>query len=111
MNNMQIVCNAALAEGIYTEEQIGEFMSRFGRLPLFTFSVWKASGWIVKKGEHAKLVVRLWQKKTRKKVAEPIMEDAIDGENDHSGEYYLKTCYLFSPEQVEKIKDREPVMA
>lgn len=104
MTNMQLIYSAAIAEGLYSEEEAAELLVRFGRLPLFTFKVWRQMGQSVKKGEHAKLVVRLWQRKNKKKAGDADAEAEADG--DRSNDYYLKTCYLFTPEQVEKLTEK-----
>ena len=102
MTNVMIVFNAAIAEGIYSEDEAVALMQRYGALPLFTFKVWKTLGKSVKKGEHARLVVSLWRKKDGKKIAED--EDLEAAEEEKTREYYLKTCYLFTADQVEPLK-------
>lgn len=68
-------------------------------IPVHTFATWKSAGYSVKKGEHAKIVTRLWKFSTKK--AGNAEADA-DDETNYS-HYYLTKAFLFTAEQVEKI--------
>ena len=105
MTNIKLVFDAAVAAGIYTEEEAVDLLRRYGCLPLFTFAVWKKAGKAVKKGEHARLVVRIWQMKNGKngKAAAEIDPDDLT-EEERASSFYLKTCYLFDATQVEPLK-------
>ena len=106
MTNLQIVFDTAIAAQVFTEEEAATYLEKMGRLPLFTFKEWKARGYYVRRGEHAALVVALWMRKTgKKKVENPVMEDGAEDAPQHGGDYYLKTCYLFTPAQVERAKE------
>ena len=41
MTNTTIIVNAALDAGIFTEEQIKQYLESIGELPLHTFNGWK----------------------------------------------------------------------
>ena len=72
MNNISIIIEAALMEGIWTPEQVEEYITAGEGLPLKTFAEWKKAGYVVKKGESAVLKTRLWQMKKKKKSREFI---------------------------------------
>lgn len=50
MTNTEIIINEALANGLYTEEQIENILASGHMIPLHTFKAWKDAGYIVKKG-------------------------------------------------------------
>lgn len=100
MTNTEIIINEAVANGIYTEEQVEEILSAGYTLPIHTFQVWKSAGYIVKKGEHARITTRLWRFTNKSKKADEEQADADGTENNH---YYLAKAFLFTADQVEKI--------
>ncbi len=63
---------------------------------LLTFASWKAKGYSVKRGQKASHVVPLYKHKTSKVI--------IDGEQTETSKCFLKNCYLFTIEQVERIE-------
>ena len=65
--------------------------------PLYTYACWLKMGYRVKKGEASKHRVQMWKHK------EKTIEK--DGETITSGYCFGKTCYLFTLDQVEKIKE------
>ena len=88
MTNAQIVMNLKDAMGI---PEI---------VPMLTYGEWKRNGYQVKKGEHGTKVV-LWKhldNKSRKNS-----EPAADEDGEAKDGYTHKICYLFLPNQVEKI--------
>lgn len=64
--------------------------------PLFTFAAWKAKGFKVKAGEHAKYHVTMW------KHAEYTKE--VNGEIVKASRCFQKTAHLFEAGQVERMK-------
>lgn len=64
---------------------------------LYTFATWRSMGFIVKKGSVCKHRLSLWKHKEKTVIK--------DGQEVTSGYCFGKTCYLFTREQVEKIKD------
>ena len=94
MTNFQLIANAAIADGLYTREEIIAHLEERGELPLHTFAEWKNRGFTVRKGEHAKLTCQIWKPRTKKEAAP---ED--DGEKQ-SG-FYLAKAFFFTEEQVE----------
>ena len=78
MTNAQIIKSAAKAAGI--EET------------LHTYGRWERMGLKVRKGEHAALKVKIWQKRRVSK----------DDEEDE-GKWYLRTTAFFAESQVEPI--------
>lgn len=100
MTNTQIIINEALANGLYTKEQIEEILASGHMIPLHTFQAWKSAGYVVKKGEHARITTRLWKFTNKAKKSADAKENTDDTENDH---YYLSKAFLFTADQVEKI--------
>ena len=100
MTNTEIIINEALANGLYTEEQIENILASGHMIPLHTFKVWKDNGYIVKKGEHARITTRLWKFTSKAKKSEEADENTEGTENNH---YYLAKAFLFTADQVEKI--------
>lgn len=96
MTNLEIIINEAVLNKIYTEEEIMEIMETTGDLKINTFATWKAKGYKVKKGEHARIVTRLWKHKSRKEVTE-------DNEEITLNNMYLVKAFLFTADQVERI--------
>lgn len=96
MTNLEIIINEALINEIYTEDQIAEILATTGDLKINTFATWKAKGYKVKKGEHARIVTKLWKHKTRKEITE-------DQEEITYANMYLVKAFLFTADQVEKV--------
>lgn len=70
---------------------------------LKTFAEWEKEGMIVKKGQKAFMVVDLWRpfKKKIQEEGKPVI-DPETGEQKEEKRFTLKTCHLFTPDQVEK---------
>lgn len=100
MTNLQIITETAIAENIFTEEQVEKFFSEFGMLPLFTFAEWKKKGYFVKKGEKAKMQCFIWRKK-KNKANKEATEDNTEETNER--EFFKVKAFFFGIEQVEKI--------
>ena len=100
MSNEEIITKSAISAGIFSEEEAAAYITNGLRLPIHTFAEWKNHGYIVKKGEHAALVVRIWKTKTRKR------EDGktVEADKEEDGGFFLTTAYLFTKQQVEAIK-------
>lgn len=95
MKNEEIIARIAVANGIYTIEEIENMIAQGQEIPLHTFKGWKDRGMTVRKGEHG-VTCKLWKKKNKKQAE----EDKGDEENG----FYLTKSYLFSREQVEEEK-------
>ena len=93
MTNLEIIIRDAIASNIFTVEQIEGFLSE-GSLPLRTFKSWREAGFIVRKGQQARLKTRLWQPCVKKD----------NGNKD--GSYVLVPAYLFTSDQVVPIDER-----
>ena len=61
MTNTQIIINEAVANGLYTKEEVENILASGHMIPLHTFQTWKNAGYSVKKGEHARITTRLWK--------------------------------------------------
>ena len=86
MTNEQIIADAAVSAGLYTSEEIKEFIDDGKDIPLHTVSGWSARGeYRIKPGEHG-IETRLWKKR-----------------KDEG--FYLSKAYLFSENQVELLKE------
>lgn len=101
MNNMQIIIDTAIANNIYTEEEIEEMLENGEDIPFHSFSVWKAMGYVPKKGSHG-ICTNLWRHKDSKKEDET---EEVTEENKRS--FYLTKTYLFPKELVEKIRENK----
>lgn len=99
MTNFELITGAAIAEGIYTEQEIVELIKQTGDLPLHTFAEWKRMGYRVKKGEHAKMTCFIWKWSDKQKTVE--QEDGNEVEIDAS-HFYKTKAFFFTKEQVEK---------
>ena len=99
MTNFELITGAAIAEGIYTEQEIVELIKQTGDLPLHTFAEWKRMGYRVKKGEHAKMTCFIWKWSDKQKAVE--QEDGNEVEIDAS-HFYKTKAFFFTKEQVEK---------
>ena len=100
MTNFQIITNAAIEAGIYTEEQAVALINKLGSLPLHTFAEWKKMGFIVRKGEKAKLAVDIWMKSNKKVQVETQEGNEQEVE---TGRFYKKLSHFFTFDQVQKI--------
>lgn len=100
MTNEQIIANSAVAAGIFTQEEAEAYFSHGMRLPIHTFAEWKSCGYMVKKGEHAALVVSIWKPKTRKRKD----GKTVEADKEEDGGFFLTTAHLFTKQQVEAIK-------
>ena len=98
MTNLQIIASEAIANNIYTEQEVEKIIGAGYRLPIHTFAEWKRMGYIVRKGEHATITTRLWKFTNKKQDA----ADDADG-NQEPDHYYLAKAFLFTKDQVEKI--------
>lgn len=101
MTNTEIIINEAVENGLYTMEQIENILASGHMIPLHTFQAWKSAGYIVKKGEHARITTRLWRFTNKSKKNNEVDENTDGAGNDH---YYLAKAFLFTSDQVERIK-------
>ncbi len=97
MTNLEIIASEAILNNLYTKEEVESIMSEGYVLPIHTFAVWKSMGYVVKKGEHAKLVTKLWKMPTKKEI------DEDTDEVNNKQHMYLVKSYLFTEDQVEKM--------
>lgn len=101
MTNLAIITAAAIQAGIFSEEQTDAIIKSGHALPLHTFAEWKRMGFMVKKGEKARMKVEIW-KKSNKTVAKATMPDGTEEEIE-SDRFYKKLSHFFTLDQVEKI--------
>lgn len=101
MTNTQIIINEAVANGLYTKEEVENILAGGHMIPLHTFQTWKNAGYSVKKREHAKIITRLWKFTNKAKKNDEADENTDGTENNH---YYLAKAFLFTADQVEKIR-------
>ena len=97
MTNFQIISNEAINNNIYTKEEIESQIINYGQLLIKTFAEWQKVGYAVKRGEKAKIKCLIWRHKNMNKEEE-------DKEPNESDGYYKTTAYLFTFEQVQKVK-------
>ena len=98
MTNFQIIANAAVFEGLYTEDEALAILEEQGELPLHTFAEWKKRGYIVRKGQRAVLTCQIWRFKGKGKPVEPSEDD-----EKNRRDFYMTKAFFFGPEQVEQI--------
>lgn len=96
MTNLEIICNEAILNGIYTRDEIEDMLAQGLEPALHTYTGWKSHGKVVKHGEKG-IETRLWKKRKPKKDSDNKAE-----EQEQSNEnFYLAKAFLFSEEQVE----------
>ena len=105
MTNTTIIVNAALDAGIFTEEQIKQYLESIGELPLHTFNGWKERGFVVRKGQKAALKCDIWKysKKTETVPAKTPEGKETEQEIDIN-HYYKKLSHFFTIAQVEPVQ-------
>lgn len=101
MTNTEIIINEAVENGLYTMEQIENILASGHMIPLHTFQAWKSAGYVVKKGEHARITTRLWRFTNKSKKNNEADENTDGTDNEY---YYLAKAFLFTYDQVERIK-------
>ncbi len=99
MNNEQIIMDAAIALGLYTEGEIENYAMKGESLPLHTYAVWKAKGMVPRKGVHG-YEVRLWKKRKMKDMSEDSKEATNESSEVKKGEFFLTKAILFDKSQV-----------
>ena len=97
MTNLEIIISEAVKQGIFSEEQIEAYLIE-GDLPLKTYKSWKEAGFIVRKGQKAKLRTKLWQLKVPDKKKE-------NEEKEITESFILAPAYLFTADQVVPITE------
>lgn len=106
MTNFEIITNTAIAEGIFTPEQARPYLEEGLRLPIHTFQEWHNLGYMVKKGEKAKMTCKIW-KYSSKNLPKDNTQEQTQEEQQAQGHYYLTNAYFFTKEQVQKIPVEE----
>lgn len=97
MTNLEIVVSEAIANNIFTEDQIQGYLSE-GDLPLKTWKSWRDAGFVVRKGQKARCITKLWQLKPRKK-------SEAESDEEQKDRFILVPAYLFTADQVARISD------
>lgn len=100
MTNLQIIVNAAVEAGIFTEDEVKARLEAGQDLPLHTYQEWKRMGYQVRRGETAALKCDIWRFKAEKQAVET--KDGDEQEIDMS-HYYKKTAFFFTEAQVDKV--------
>ena len=90
MDNSKIIAEAAISAGIFTEADVMAYTAAGMQLPLHTFQAWAEQGLIVQKGQHARMVAKIW-KPTVKKNKETGQEEQG---------WILTPAYFFTSDQV-----------
>lgn len=100
MTNFRIITDAAIENGLFTEEEVAHHLQTRGALPLHTFAEWKRLGFSVKKGERVKLTCFIWRFKDKKAKNE---EEADGVEIADESKFYKTKAFFFTAEQVQQI--------
>ena len=99
MTNFQIITAEAISHGLYTETEAEEIIKARGQLPLHTFKEWKRMGFIVRKGEHAKLTCSIWRW-NNKHNSMPQDENEVEIDESH---FYKIRAHFFDETQIERM--------
>ena len=103
MKNYEIVAREAIANKIYTKEQIESMETAMQDLGLHTYGERIKMGYQVRKGEKAKIATHLWRKSKKQEYE----EDKNGKKIKKNQRFHLCKAYLFTRDQVEKIEDQE----
>ena len=100
MTNQEIIMQEVLKNKVFTKEEVKQLILEHGELPIHTFEGWKERGYTVKKGEHARIITKLWKmRRTR------VKEEENEEEEQNAG-FILTKAFLFTFEQVEKTVEK-----
>jgi len=107
-HNSSIILAAGIQAGVIPPAALLEYLQT-GKMPaVHTFDIWKKAGYIVKKGEKAAFMARIW-KYTEKAKTETEEEQTKETEEKKSHDFIRKTAYFFTAEQVEKMPEIKPL--
>ncbi len=98
MNNTQIIEQAAIDSGFFTQEEVERLTADGKSIPFLTATGWKRKGYVPKEGIKG-FETRLGRKRPSAKGSIP------SGEGDLSGCFYKVRCHLYHPSQVVSIDD------
>ncbi len=96
MTNLEIICNEAIINGIYTKVEIEDMLAQGLEPALHTYTGWKARGKVVRHGEKG-IETKLWKRRNSKKKDDDKNEEV----EEVNGNFYLAKAYLFTESQVE----------
>ncbi len=100
MTNLEIICNEAIINGIYTAEEIEDMLAQGIEPALHTYTGWRARGKVVRHGEKG-IETKLWKKRSTKKTGEQDTDDENEQVNES---FYLAKAFLFCEAQVDDIE-------
>ncbi|MCD8110143.1 MAG: hypothetical protein LUE14_08605 [Clostridiales bacterium] len=95
-SNTERIMRDAIANGIYTQEQVDMFLSAGKTPPIHTSETWRRLGFRVKEQESPRLCTKLWQ------YAENDTLPDNSGKEESGGHFYLTKAYLYTSDQVER---------
>ncbi len=98
MNNTQIIEQAAVDSGFFSQAEVEKLTAEGKEIPFFTTTAWKRKGYVPKEGIQG-FETRLWRKRPSAKGSTP------SGDGDLSGCFYKVRCHLYHPSQVVSIDD------
>ena len=105
MDNITLIVKAALNAGIFTENQVKQYLQESGDIPLHTFKGWKERGYNVRKGQKAKLKCDIWRYKKQVNTVPAKKENGEETEQEiDTSHYYKKLSAFFTGEQVERVQ-------
>ena len=108
MTNFEIIVNDAIVNGFTSAEKVNDLLANGDDVPFHTFQVWKSMGYMVKKGQHALFVSRIWDKKYYQKIKE--WKANHDENSDEEMPRQWKTnAYIFGADQVQPMNKSENV--
>ncbi len=100
MNNTQIIEQAAIDSGFFTQEEVERLTADGKSIPFLTATGWKRKGFVPKEGIKG-FETRLWRKRPSRRGSTPSGDESL------SGSFYKVRCHLFHPSQVKAIDDVE----
>jgi hypothetical protein len=121
-DNKTLIMWAGLEAGVFTADDLSNYLFCCKMPQYHTFNEWKRRGYIVKKGSKAAFSCRIWDYKTSKagtytaeeaKMMNSIMINADgsqvvkEGDEKTRSQWYKFNAYFFGPDQVEKINYQE----
>lgn len=102
MTNLEIIATEAVANEIYTKDEILERLEAGMDLGLHTYQEWKRLGYQVQKGSKALFKTKIWKPRKGAKVEELEKEESIEIKKKN---FIMVNASFFGINQVMKIEN------
>lgn len=104
MTNIEIIVAEAIANNVYTEEEIMNILDSGRDLGLHTYQEWKRLGYQVQKGSKALFQARIWKPRKGMSLENfQLMSEEEQSEESKKGRFFLVKASFFGVSQVEKV--------